>query len=181
MSLIQQLQQLRGWAIVAGAWVAGLERVQKELTAQAGTADEIRSVQIQLAGWQLPALLVQERLSLGMEADAKLRAKEIPTERAGKPVLKNTDAILWRKRAAMAAEVVEHPGWQILVRHFVAMDWALVRLKAICPPEAGPTLDAVRKALRAPVRKLDEALDFGIGAEAWFSAQEDSGAGERGD
>jgi len=87
-------------------------------------------------------------------------------------------AVLWRKRAQYAQALVETPGWAVLARRLADRAWAACWLKSTCPPEMAATLDALVQGILAPIRKLQECIDLGACAEAWFQRQEQKAAKE---
>ena len=81
-------------------------------------------------------------------------------------------APFWREQAERAAKLVATAGWQIIARRIADRAWGVVWLKTVCPPEFGPMLDALAKALVAPIRAIQTCIDRGYSAAAWFQDQE---------
>jgi hypothetical protein len=136
--------------------------------------EALRVLQMQVRGYELPTTLLQDVCALSRAAQEYLNAEEIKPPAAPSAVRpKNmAQAIYWRDQAERAAKLVATAGWQIITRRIADRSWGVVWLKTVCPPEFGPMLDALAKALVAPIRAIQAYIDRGYSAAAWFQDQE---------
>lgn len=187
------------WCLVAGEWLALLRNarararrplparvtapvegtiagadVDAEIALPADPVQALRLLQMQIRGYELPEALVNERVRLGIDAQywlGKLAEGRVRPKKLRRPA--NADqALLWSRRGKLAMALVAEAGWPLLVRRLADRAWAACWLKTVCPPELGPTCDALVQALVAPINKVQECIDLGAGAEAWFRDQE---------
>lgn len=165
------------WRLVAGEWHTLLRTARSRATRAQPDGDPVealRLIQMEIRGYELPAAVIEERLRMGIEAQVWLdkRAKlRLPPKEPRRPGSAE-QALLGRRRGELAMALVQHEGWPPFVRRLADRAWAAAWLKTVCPPEMGPTCDALVKALEAPIRKVQECIDLGAGAEAWFQEQE---------
>jgi len=173
------------WRLVLGEWQrlawASVQRVGRRPDEGEDTVATLRERQSEIAGYRLAELVVEERLRLGIDARVHLTGladKSPPTPGIGLKPKDAEQALLWQQRGRLALTLVETPGWAILSRRLADRAWATSWLKSVCPPELAPTLDALLKGILAPLMKLQQCIDLGACAEAWFRNQEQKAAKE---
>ncbi len=199
LDAMQRADEGKPWALVAGAWhellrkareravrpspvratapvegTVGGADVSVEAALPSDPVEALRLIQMQIRGYELAGSMLEERLIQGFEAQQWLK-KEAERQVPGRPprVPRNAEqALLWSRRGKLAMALVTEKGWPLLVRRLADRAWAACWLKTVCPPELGPTCDALVQALVAPIRKVQECIDLGVGAEAWFRDQE---------
>lgn len=176
-TLLEQMVRLDGglpWSLAVAQWQKQLE-VTRTQAMRSTTPEELRSLQMQTRGYELATTLVQTLGTLGMQAQGRLNLvadeQEDVRPRVGRPE-NMVQASHWRTCAEHAGKLVETAGWQVFTRRLAERAWTVVWLKTICPPEIGPMLDALTRALVTPIHVIQTYIDCGYSAAAWFQDQE---------
>ena len=181
-TLIEQMVRLDEggpWHMAAVEWQRQLDAARSRVmrptpASEADPVQALRVLQVQVRGYELPTTLVQSVCALSRRAQEYLNAEETkpPAEPSAARPKEMVQATYWREQAQRAAKLVATAGWQIIARRIADRAWGVVWLKTVCPPEFGPMLDALAKALVAPIRAIQTCIDRGYSAAAWFQDQE---------
>lgn len=173
-TLLEQMVRLDDggpWSLAVAQWQKQLE-VTRTRAMRPSTAEELRVLQMEARGYELATTLVQSLATLGMKAQERLNQPEAALPRMSGTPQDLGEASRWRTLAEHARKLVETAGWQVLTRRLAERAWTVVWLKTVCPPEVGPMLDALAKALVTPIHAIQTYIDCGYSAAAWFQKQE---------
>ena len=158
-NLLVGLTSCEGWQIARGAWRLRARMLRYKL--RDPKIDDATQRDLQ-AEWQ------QKR------AEDREAARKLGRELSGRQKHNfdgYTAAQAAVKKAAVVADLVEKPGWKILIRKAHATAWAHDRMLQDCAPSEGAGHRAAMKALTAPAHVLQKALYLGCDAEEWFIQQ----------
>lgn len=160
-------------AIAEGTAISADPSIEFDIALPADPVEALRLLQMQVRGYELPTTLLQHMCALSRAAQQYLSAEEIkpPAEPHAARPKDMMEATYWREAAEQATKLVATAGWQIITRRIADRAWGVVWLKTVCPPEIGPMLDALVKALVAPIRAIQACIDRGYSAAAWFQDQ----------
>lgn len=188
-TLLDEMTRKNGgepWQLILEQWKgmawAAVNQAGRRSADGANAVEALRERQAKVQGYRLVESLMDERLYLGRDAAEYLKRageREPVPEREREQALSKLIASLnaaaalkHRADAQRALTLIETPGWQVFARRLADRAWAVCWLKTVCPPELGPTLDAMVTAILSPIRALETHIRLGMCAEAWFESQE---------
>ena len=184
-NFLLELTGCEGWQVARDAWRLRAQWLRYKLRDPKVDDTALRDYQAELKVYDLFEQMAEDGIRLGHDAQrwqlkrAEERAAGNEVAQRQKKTFGDPDALAATnaaqgalRRANVVAELVDKPGWKVLVRKALAMAWAHDTLLQDCAPEEGARHRAAMKALMAPIHVLQEALYLGCDAEEWFIQQE---------
>ena len=167
---LEGLRALHGWPALESNWATHRHRHRNVLTD--GDASAERGG---VWAWGMVQETLIDAVLEGQDAVIRTEVKSKPEQIKG---MTDAGASEHKRRAELAREIVEHPGFAVACERWAGIQRGLRSALEVCDASAQPAIQTAIRALQQPVIQLRNLLRLGLVADGYFDQQKEGTGGD---